>query len=614
MPDSTPAVFLSYASQDAEAARRIAEALRASGVEVWFDEAELVGGDAWDAKIRKQIQSCTLFVPIISANTQARSEGYFRLEWKLAVDRSHLMADDRPFLFPVVIDDTPDTEARVPDRFRERQWTLLGSRDTVEGFTRILSAAVSGEFKPSAATGATASPAHRAPAHRPRPHRGWLAFGISIGVLGLVFAFILALTQGWFRPGGPISSARGLAYQAGDTAARPTQNYDELMHAADQCERALALDDSDAHVWAIAAGVDAALVGHGYDHSFQRRQSAEQKVARAQALAPDAFETRHALADVLAQVARTPEATNEAIDLYRELAAERPTYQSLLTKFGTVLRNAGRFNEAAAVFEENRDQVSLGWNDYMAQNYDRALGIANALLAQNIHGPALLLKSHNELLGFEDATAVQSTVFRFSSAELQAEDTVWIAVMSAFQQRNPERVIRLLENYPRDFYAFNGFLLPKQFSVGQAHEAAGRPDAAQAEWQAALQLVREHTARTPDNPIMIGSEAMLLAALGKSDDAARVLDRYRSLRIDRHDQALDLVEAFVLIRLNRHEEILAEIARVLREKPTPWWRVAHANVRFNSIFDPLREDPRLEALLRETLPAGAKPFAGPARN
>ena len=69
------AVFLSYASQDAEAAKRIAEALRAAGVEVWFDQNELVGGDAWGAKIRGQIASCALFVPVISAATQARREG-----------------------------------------------------------------------------------------------------------------------------------------------------------------------------------------------------------------------------------------------------------------------------------------------------------------------------------------------------------------------------------------------------------------------------------------------------------------------------------------------------------------------------------------------------------
>ena len=47
MSTSTPAVFLSYASQDADAARRIAEALQGFGVEVWFDQNELRGGDAW---------------------------------------------------------------------------------------------------------------------------------------------------------------------------------------------------------------------------------------------------------------------------------------------------------------------------------------------------------------------------------------------------------------------------------------------------------------------------------------------------------------------------------------------------------------------------------------
>ena len=61
------AVFLSYASQDAEAARRVCEALRSGGVEVWCDvEGGLEHGDEWDAKIRRQIKECVLFIPLIS--------------------------------------------------------------------------------------------------------------------------------------------------------------------------------------------------------------------------------------------------------------------------------------------------------------------------------------------------------------------------------------------------------------------------------------------------------------------------------------------------------------------------------------------------------------------
>ena len=134
MTASSQAVFLSYASQDAAAAQRICDALHAAGLEVWFDQSELRGGDAWDASIRRQIKKCALFVPVISANTQAREEGYFRLEWKLAVDRSHFIVDDKAFLLPVVIDATIDGEARVPEKFREVQWTRLPAGETSAAF------------------------------------------------------------------------------------------------------------------------------------------------------------------------------------------------------------------------------------------------------------------------------------------------------------------------------------------------------------------------------------------------------------------------------------------------------------------------------------------------
>jgi TolB-like protein len=128
------AVFLSYASQDAEAAQRICEALREAGIEVWFDQSALRGGDVWDQTIRKQIKSCVLFIPVISRHTHERDEGYFRLEWKLAVDRSHLMTADKAFLLPVVIDDTREDDERVPDRFRDVQWTRLPRGETPSGF------------------------------------------------------------------------------------------------------------------------------------------------------------------------------------------------------------------------------------------------------------------------------------------------------------------------------------------------------------------------------------------------------------------------------------------------------------------------------------------------
>ncbi len=132
-------VFLSYASQDAPAVKKIRDALEAAGVEVWFDQRKLEGGDDFDKEIKRNIRGCSLFVPVISANTQARHEGYFRLEWALGAERSKLIAETIPFILPVLIDPVGENEALVPERFLQVQWTKLpGGATTPEFVERMV--------------------------------------------------------------------------------------------------------------------------------------------------------------------------------------------------------------------------------------------------------------------------------------------------------------------------------------------------------------------------------------------------------------------------------------------------------------------------------------------
>jgi TolB-like protein/Flp pilus assembly protein TadD len=153
--DSSRAVFVSYASQDAAAAQRLCETLRAAGIEVWFDQSELRGGDAWDQKIRRELHDCTLFIPIVSANTAARHEGYFRLEWDLADQRTHMIARNRAFIVPVCVDTTAETGADTPESFQRVQWTRLPGGETppafVERVQRLLSGADSLADRPTSA-------------------------------------------------------------------------------------------------------------------------------------------------------------------------------------------------------------------------------------------------------------------------------------------------------------------------------------------------------------------------------------------------------------------------------------------------------------------------------
>ena len=177
MTEPSHAVFLSYASQDAEAAARICNSLRAAGIKVWFDQRELRGGDVWDQKIRREIQECELFVPIISVNTASRHEGYFRLEWDLADQRSHMLARNRAFILPVCLDATPDRGADVPESFQRVQWTRLADGHTPPEFVRHIEQLLSGKQVLSGKEGITTTPSQSRKGSSSRP--AWLAVAIA---------------------------------------------------------------------------------------------------------------------------------------------------------------------------------------------------------------------------------------------------------------------------------------------------------------------------------------------------------------------------------------------------------------------------------------------------
>jgi len=123
MPDN--AVFISYAREDLAAVQQIKAGLEAAGITTWFDMDRLEAGDDYDRKIQRNIARCSYFIPVVSATTQRRLEGYFRREWSYAIDRVRNMADGALFILPVLIDGTEARDARVPDRFQALHFSQL---------------------------------------------------------------------------------------------------------------------------------------------------------------------------------------------------------------------------------------------------------------------------------------------------------------------------------------------------------------------------------------------------------------------------------------------------------------------------------------------------------
>jgi Tol biopolymer transport system component len=267
----TKAVFLSYASEDTEAARRICAGLRAAGIEVWFDQSELRGGEVWDRQIRKEIHDCALFVPVISANTQARLEGYFRREWNLAADRTHDMAAEKAFLVPVSIDETSERRASVPDKFRDVQWMRLpagaASPAFIERILRLLQMDSPPAATESLATG-TAAPASAAGAgvgiarlrrirvrtiRFVRDNRAW--FLAASAAVAITLAAIAALLIGALRRAPDLVWRDPLA----EAKVTPLTDFDGTQQAAtisSDGRQVAFLSDHDGHpdVWVTEIG------------------------------------------------------------------------------------------------------------------------------------------------------------------------------------------------------------------------------------------------------------------------------------------------------------------------------------------------------------------------
>jgi hypothetical protein len=135
MPDN--AIFISYAREDLLAARTLTEALEAAGLSVWFDKNRLNPGDSFNLKIQQNIRRCSLFVPVLSRNTQARTRGFFRREWDCALDVDKEIDPNEPFIVPIAIDDTIDIET-LPPRFRQINIaTASDGRPCAELVTRL---------------------------------------------------------------------------------------------------------------------------------------------------------------------------------------------------------------------------------------------------------------------------------------------------------------------------------------------------------------------------------------------------------------------------------------------------------------------------------------------
>ena len=401
-----------------------------------------------------------------------------------------------------------------------------------------------------------------------------------------------------------LSPARQLAERAWTILNQGSLTRAQLDAAGELCDRALQLDSTDAVVWARAAAADLELIyPYGYDRSDERRRRAQERAARATSLGADLFEVRVVQAMVFAHAVGTPALLAEAEKTFRDLIPRHPDDPKLVIQLAEVLREQKRYEEAAKMFESIAEFEVAGWSYYEGGQLRAALA-AVSRSRRSVTG--LQLKAILQLEADEDLAAAQKTVDQLQPSELLAEMPAAIAIRIALYRRDPRRMLELAQGLTQDYLESNAFHGPRRYYTGLAHELAGRNSQAEGEWRSALAVVEARLRSAPENRELLLWSAWLHAALNDAAEAERLFAHSQAIAGLSGD-TMDEKNVLVLLRLKRREPLLAWGDRVMQTKP-PGWEFAHAEMRFSPLSDFLRGDPHFEKLLRDNLPAGAKPF------
>lgn len=124
-------VFLCHASTDKPKVRELYRYLRRRGINPWFDEEHLVGGQDWRVEIPKALATSDAIIICLTKNSVDK-EGYIQKEIKFALDKALEMPEGRIFLIPVKFE-----ECEVPFTLSRYQWVDL----TVEsGYAKMMKA------------------------------------------------------------------------------------------------------------------------------------------------------------------------------------------------------------------------------------------------------------------------------------------------------------------------------------------------------------------------------------------------------------------------------------------------------------------------------------------
>jgi TolB-like protein/Tfp pilus assembly protein PilF len=396
------------------------------------------------------------------------------------------------------------------------------------------------------------------------------------------------------------------AYLRGLTIEHNNYNYDAYVQADRNYQHAVELDPNFALAWARMAILRSFLNFNAIDSKTYTADSVKQAADRAMALAPDAGESWIAQGAYRYRVLRD---FNSALAAYDEARNGLPNSALVYEYRGFVLRRLGRWQEAEASYKKaiELDPLdvqllsSVGNEFYLyLRRFDDALASIDRALQVAPEGAG---EHGNKAVVLQAAGRIEQARKELALIPDDVLDDWVVAarVTQAIYERRFNDAITVIErkinslapDQPLDSFA-KAFLV----QLGQCQERLGQRDAAQQTFQRALREIKP----TPDSivrPDANSTPATLALAYAGLGDREKALQQAAQAVKDYEGDAVnqpqvEIVLAQIQARFGDLDSAIAVLPRLL-EAPAG---LTVAHLRFDPLWDPLRQDPRFEKLLQ----------------
>jgi len=400
--------------------------------------------------------------------------------------------------------------------------------------------------------------------------------------------------------------ARDLIYGSSFTA----RAKEDLFEAVQLLEQAVARDRSFFTAYCQLAGAHDRIYFLGFDHTEKRLKLAETAIESIRSLRPDSGEAHLALAQHLYWAYPDYDRARQ------ELAAARralPNESRIPLMAGYIDRRQGRWEKSLEEMKQALEldprnfstlqQISLTYEalrNYKetAATLDRVLAIAPKDVTSRVRRAWIDLEARANPKPLY--TTIQAILAEDPNAAPVLADH-WLEL--AIRERDPAAAERALAAMPAGGCSDENIPFPNAWCEGLVARLRGDEPAARAAFTSARKELEQMVRDQPNYAAALCALGVVDAALGNKQDAIREGRRAVEL-IPVSKSAIDgamLMEYLAVIyawtgEKDRAIEQLTEAAKL----PGAW--LSYGHLRLHSFWDPLRGDPRFEAIVASLAP------------